>query len=510
MKFFILYSPILFYVLAILFKSWIIFIPTFYWVFGLFLILFSLFYKKQIYKHFSNVSSNKILILFFILILFLPVRNLKLGDGILILESVFIESKLLGFQLVMDEFLTTFIHSKFFLLTEKFLSVRQSYSLLSYFFGFLCLILIKKFSIIQNPFQWMVIIFSGGFFVFQGYVENYSIPQFFLLFVLIYGYSLLKRDQLKLINLLILSFLSCLAALSHLVNGYMILGLIFIVSYRSSIKTFLQKSILCCIFTVSILLFFFIWFKYFSEVRIETNQTHFFNPPFYPLRKIFSINHLKQIFQVLLFSAFLPITIFVYFYCLKRKVLNEICKKPESKFLLWIFFGFFIHLFIFDPKLGFPADWDIASFFYFPLVLFSATLWEKCSKKEQVEFVPIFVFYIFIYVGNSFVLNHKNQKDEIDLEISMKIAQNYIQERELVIQTIKAENKKNFIQMDYFLYKKFFILDSFNDLEAKQLMGSITKFQKQLIKIDSNEEKNLLFFDLIQLNNQYTKYMKNK
>ena len=509
MKFIILFLPYFFYLVAFYFNSWIIFIPNNSFFLVLFITFLSYVFRRQIYFNLLKLNLKLCILVFFTFSLAFPVRNVHLGDGILLLESVFIESKLVGFQLVMDEFLTTFLQSKFFLLFNT-LSVRESYSILSYIFGIFSLITFYFFLNKKSIFLFLIFFFNHGFLVFQGYAENYSIPFFFLFITMTYGFYLIKNKKTDLKYSIILSILAAISAMTHLVNGYMILGLIYFVYYsKKNFRDFLTKSILSSLVSLSILLSVFIWFKFFSQIRIENSQTHFFNPPFYPLKRIISTNHFKEIIQCILFTALMPFSILMYFYLYKKQKLKEILKKSEYKFIFFFVIGFLLHSFLLNPLLGFPADWDLMSFFYFPLSFFAFILWKNLAKFEQIYFLPLIIFSILIYIFNSYFLNQKKRIDEKNLKISMKTAENYVNFRKDKIDKILPINKKFFLRIDYFLYKRSEKLKNLNEETAIKLKSSIQNFRIRLEKISTIKEKKQLLKDLEIFNSNYQIYMGN-
>jgi hypothetical protein len=66
------------------------------------------------FESFFNRYRVIFLISLFILMLVFPFRNLDWGDGIILLETNLLETKLFGSQIAMDEILETVIHSFMF------------------------------------------------------------------------------------------------------------------------------------------------------------------------------------------------------------------------------------------------------------------------------------------------------------------------------------------------------------------------------------------------------------
>lgn len=426
----------------------------------------------------SNHKIGIILISFFsfgFMILY-PTRNLNLGDGNILLENIVFESNLFGYQLTMDELFSALLHSKLYLFLKNLKdSPRLPYTLTSYISAILFLFTIAWFTIKNNLslFSILILISSGGILLFHGYIENYTIPTLFIVWILVLGYMGIKNDKNNgIIYLLFITIFASFAVLFHLVTAYLVFSLVFICYTLSPKKKFIHYSIFFTVLAIFIITPFFLYFLFFAETRVDLTQTHIANPPFYPLKRLISSNHFKEILGCLVFACFFPFYSTLYFFLFQKKEFLSFCKEDTNKFILLLVCGFLIHGFTFNPLLGFPRDWDVVSFYWFPIAFFSTILFNK-YKSEILNFLPLLVFCIIFYISNAVELNIPNKESEKEKELWLTIAKDYTKTKKETIKEIEPNNKKFYAKIDYFLYKSERILKLNGNKKNQDLIKSI-------------------------------------
>ncbi|MFQ5454315.1 MAG: tetratricopeptide repeat protein, partial [Candidatus Zixiibacteriota bacterium] len=132
---------------------------------------------------------------------------------------------------------------------------------------------------------------------------------------------------------------------------------------------------------------------------------------------LFSLNHLLDIinFVILLLPAF-PILITLLFLLPVKKIFIQ----QDYKFLLILLMSVLGIIFIFDPKMGMPRDWDLFSFVGVPLVLFCFYLLLD-SKILIQNYMPLTIMAIVL---NLFLLVPR-VVSQINPDISIAHLKNY-------------------------------------------------------------------------------------
>ncbi|MCB1190166.1 MAG: hypothetical protein H7A23_10820 [Leptospiraceae bacterium] len=440
-------------------------------------------------------------IISFLFILTLPVKNLNLGDGTILLENIVLESGLFGYQLTMDELFSALLHSKLYLNLPSIQNEPDfPYYITSTISGFLFLITITWISIKNQVtlFSHTAILSCGGMILFHGYMENYTIPMLLIFWILALGYNKIPNNNQN--NFKIVTFITLLATIAvlfHLITAYLLFSLIFLCYMLSPKKKFIPYALFCTGIALFVIGGIFTYFLFFSETRIDLTQTHVTNPPFYPLKRIISANHFKEILSCTVFSCFLPFYSLFYFGIFNRGNLKIFYKEKKNQFILWIIFGFCLHAFIFNPLLGFPADWDVMSFYWLPVAFLSYILFNN-SPKEASYFIPLLLFSLIFYLSNAMVLNKPDLEKEKEKMSWIKFSQEYISERSSVLREIPPELKKYYAKMDYFLFKSEKILSIIphKQKEIQNIISENRNYQKELKEnishINPNWQKDFL------------------
>lgn len=468
---------------------------------------------QNTYSHFLNlISKYQSIVLSFIFLpsflfmVFFPIQNLNLGDGVILLEHVALEAKIFGFHLTMDEILEAMIHSILYAkYSNLFESPMEVYRLISTLFG-LCALGILFYYFIKfkmNLSSYLLILSSGGIYLFHGYSENYTIITTFLWVYILFVVNTIKANEIRNLKALIpICFIACLLILLHLVSGYLVFSLIFLCYHFSDRGKFFKNALVSTLFSLLILLPIFLYFTLFSEVRFDFTQTHLTNPKFYPLSKIISKTHFRDILFCVIGSAFLGSMVLFYVFIFYKEKLISLLKKPEYQFLGFVLFGFMIHGFVHYPQLGFPADWDLLAFFWSPIVFIAAFLLTDLINVEDnpnkpinylaYELIALFVFSILIFGINAIYLNRPDLEKMHELKSSIERVNVFSKtEESSYLKQVKPEYKKFYLKVSFFLFESFEKIKSTStdsDLTAARLLQENKSFQEELMNHISNVE----------------------
>jgi|JI9StandDraft_1071089.scaffolds.fasta_scaffold00874_18 hypothetical protein len=468
---------------------------------------------QNTYSHFLNlISKYQSIVLSFIFLpsflfmVFFPIQNLNLGDGVILLEHVALEAKIFGFHLTMDEILEAMIHSILYAkYSNLFESPMEVYRLISTLFG-LCALGILFYYFIKfkmNLSSYLLILSSGGIYLFHGYSENYTIITTFLWVYILFVVNTIKANEIRNLKALIpICFIACLLILLHLVSGYLVFSLIFLCYHFSDRGKFFKNALISTFSSLLILLPIFLYFTLFSEVRFDFTQTHLTNPKFYPLSKIISKTHFRDILFCVIGSAFLGSMVLFYVFIFYKEKLFSLLKKPEYQFLGFVLFGFMIHGFVHYPQLGFPADWDLLAFFWSPIVFIAAFLLTDLINVEDnpnkpinylsYELIALFVFSILIFGINAIYLNRPDLEKMHELKSSIERVNVFSKTEESnYLKQVKPEYKKFYLKVSFFLFESFEKIKSTStdsDLTAARLLQENKSFQEELMNHISNVE----------------------
>lgn len=430
------------------------------------------------------------------LMIFFPIRNLSLGDGILLLEHVALEAKMFGYHLTMDEILEALVHSILFAkFPSHFATPMEVYRIVSTVSGLwavgILVYYFQKFKI--SVIGYFLVLSSGGIYLFHGYSENYTMITTGLWFYILYTVNSIRSNQYRNMQALLpICFIACLLILSHLVSGYLLFSLIFLCYHFSDEGKFLQNALYSTLFSLIILLPVFGYFTFFSNVRFDFTQTHLTNPKFYPISKMISINHFRDILFCIVGSAFLPFVVLLYLLFFKKEQSIQILKRKEFQFLIFVLIGFLIHGFVHYPQLGFPADWDLLAFFWSPIAFITVLMLEELYsnkseikiKKESfpVELIPVFVFAGIVFVLNAVTLSKPDERKIVELKESLLLIDRFSNSDEAtVLASVKPEFKKFYLKVSFFLFESGEKIQSLN-LESKniRLLNENKQFQLEL------------------------------
>ncbi|TGL59905.1 dolichyl-phosphate-mannose--protein mannosyltransferase [Leptospira jelokensis] len=412
---------------------------------------------------------------YFLFMLLFPLRNRNWGDGLLLLETNLLETKLFGFQFTLDEILESILHSNLTQVLNYFHISDDpvvSYAILSYavgvFFLFGFLILGK-----QKPkdLSILILLSSGGILLGFGYAEHYTLVTAVHLGLYLFLYRFAKDP--KDCNTLLYGSTSivALAMLFHLVSGYLVILLVYLWVTHSPKEKKIQHLFYCTILGTLILFPWFLYFSIFHDPTVDQNSTHLIHPPFYPMKRWISLNHVKEISSVLIWNVFFSAFYLLYQWTFQKETWKHFVSKPNHQTLFVVVFCFFLHGFFHNPQLGFPADWDLMGFYWLPITVLAFLFWKEKTKLEW-EWIPVLVFSVLLVMVSAFTLNKSNTKDDLVWEITKKAIHKYSEENQLLIQSFPKEEKKFFAKGDFLFFKGEYITNQLCDFPEKELLKS--------------------------------------
>lgn len=474
--------------IASYFSVWFVFSNSIViWIVSIcFYSIFLYFYFIQSKKNFNlkSLENRNFIFLFLVALIFMmiayPVRNLNLGDGILIVENIILESNLFGYQLTLDELFEALLHSYLYLQFSHIASdPRIVYRVTSTVAGIIFIFLVMRFFKKKkfNSMFSLIIFSSGGMLLFFGYPENYTLTTLMISLFIIISLRKISEERKGLELLILPTIIASIAILFHLVAGYLIFPLIYLWYIASKKNTYIKNAALSTLIGFVSILPLFIYFIYFSDTRVDMSQTHIAHPPFYPVKKMFSTKHISEILSNILFTSLAPFFIFLELIFFRRSDLKFLKTYQEFTFLIIMLIGFFIHTFIFHPLLGYPSDWDIMSFYWLPLSFGAVYILQHTNFNKLFFFAPLVgLSFAFLFI-NAIELNKPILEKEEELNRSLGTINRFLPKKQEKIKSMNPEYKKFYFKTLYFLYK---IEENLEKNNNKKLLSDLKGFQDEL------------------------------
>ena len=371
------------------------------------------------------------------------------GDSLLLLEHIPVYAELFGYLDSFDEILTLFIHSKMYLVMEYLFnsSVLTSISLTSSLAGFIYFFFFLKF--VKNSgksffYAFSLIILTPAVELFAGYIENYFFVTVIISLTYFQGILLLEknkplyRTQNSLFHekeMMLISVLSSFAFLFHILSGVMIFSLIYLVWARTKeLKSFIKLSIFSVLPAALVIGFFWSYFVFFAENPLSITESFMLKPPFLGPEKILSAATVRNFLSCLFLASPFAVPLFIYIVSAKAGIAhseNDFSKssmrkaadffqshftiKPVHVFLLTGSISFIIPVFVINPLIGFPADWDLLTHFHIPLNLYLLYLITEPSlefNKFQRRNIIAAAFIFNLYATFFWILYNSSSSKE--------------------------------------------------------------------------------------------------
>ena len=482
---------------------------VFFVLHGFYILKFKSFHLKIESFLGSKYISISLIFLGIIFFITLPIRNLSLGDGILLIENIILETLAFEYSVVPDELLEGFSHS---LLYKYLLPYTQnpmiSYRILSTFIGIVVLAILSFIYFTSKNLSTILLLFfsSGGSLLYYGYTENYVLVSLTIFLTLLYGYKTISIESNSSKQILIIAFLGALSTITHLISGFLIFTLVyycFCISNPNHKKIFgenflklfniqLFKNVLISGIVASLVIFpIYFYYIYFSDLQIDLSLAHASHPPFLPIRKIFSLAHLKDLGLEAIFVGYTSILSIIYFYIFQRDEFKIIIEEKQFQFLMLSFLGFFLHFLTYNPLLGYPADWDLMGFIWIPLFLLNVHLL-KSNPKPYLELLPLYIFSWIFITYTALNLSKKNQEEE-KIKFLVESIQEYLPTFRSIEPNLQSNHKKTYIHTDYFLFRTNQKLKSMDDPSLLQESEAlISEFKKENLLVDKEKWKKFI------------------
>jgi len=278
-------------------------------------------------------------------------------------------------------------------------SALLSYQIVSISAGVLFLIAVAWVSkrlfdrTIDRVLFWLGLASSGYMLLFFGYVENYSL---FVLSVAVYSLMGLLVVRGKINRWLILPVV-VLPIFFHVLGVTLIPSAIYLLVAKSKLgntlarlnrKTKLLLGVIAAVILASLFYYFYStnYFFRFAFVPLFENR---FTVEGYTL---LSFKHLLDYFNLLvLLLPSLPIVVATLLFSPMQKVFRQ----REYRYLMVLMLSTLGAIFILDPKLGMPRDWDLFSFCGIPLVVLSYYILLDYYKDKK-QYLAILTLAILV------------------------------------------------------------------------------------------------------------------
>ena len=450
---------------------------------------------KGIPKYVFGLQYSHLVILFFcyfLLAFFFPANSPKLGDGFPMLELVSLHEKFLNYHFASTEFLDGIFRSLFHHLSGFPAWDTFQYSSLAYLAIQLCILLFWLVQEKLHPVSAVPFLLSNFMMVYWGYVETYSGAFTFLFLSLVVFRNLLTKKNISLWQSLGLATLVLLSFGVHVLNGFLIFPAIyFFFSFWNQTPSRIRLVLTGILFLgITILGIYFVY--HWMDPNLEkANWSHDTNI-FLKASRIFSLNHLKEKFAVILLSSLPTILLFM------NVSFSEIWSEKKNRILIVSLLWFLIFLFIVNPLLGIPKDWDVLSFFAVPLSMLGTVITSKFLEKR---IIPIFIlpasFSLFLVLHSH--LHSVDLLDRLVFQNNQKCVKNYDGK---ILEFSDPSNAIFLLEMDYFYFKRIHCIK--RDLDSVKILNEYRI--DLLLKAKSKQfEKREIYLKAVEANNLISK-----
>jgi hypothetical protein len=331
--------------------------------------------------------------------------------------SAYIEKNVLakGAYISYDSMLVLFLHSKFWLLTNKAFGwqVILSYQVLSSFAGFMFILILLIFTAKLNPeypLPLFFLIISGGFMqLFFGDVENYSLVNAVVLLYFLSSYLYIEGKTTLIVPSSILSLSLCF----HLLSVWLLPTFIYLLLLSCKRKKYTQILYSLIVFFIIILaavLFInYTYLKIFPMKNLwltSNGLRHLIGiyegtgPPFHTDYD-WGFEHYWEVIN-LLFLLFPYVLIFIPLIIYRR-----IDLRPFNVFMIWGIVSLSIFLFFWNTTIGVYDDWNLFAVSAIPMTIFC---WFNFLRIKNLKYkAAIYCCYLstsLIHTYSWIISNH--------------------------------------------------------------------------------------------------------
>ena len=352
------------------------------------------FFKSKIDIKTDNIKSSSskyfigsLFILFSSVVLFIIFRAqaFYLGDGYTLLSTLASDNPIIKQREIGESIIHLWVRDIFgsgetaALLSYQSISITAGTTLLLFFIIFSR----GVFSSLFNRLVFVLILATGGYsLLWFGYVENYSL---FVFSVGIYSFVGYLAVTEKISHYWIIIPL-ILAIIMHVMGVTLIPSAFYILLTRPGPKKLLShisklvKSIVGLIVLVILLIPFIYVYNdsYFFKLALVPIFENRFTVDGYTL---FSFAHLLDVLNLIVLLVPISIISIIFLIINKDKVFPL---SIRAWYLIILSTSCCLAVFLFDPKIGMPRDWDLFSFAGVPLMLLSSLFLFSLLKKNII------------------------------------------------------------------------------------------------------------------------------
>lgn len=392
--------------------------------------------------------------------LFLPAPNGN-GDSHFLIEQIPVYAELFGARLSFDEILALFVHSKFYLLCNKFgVGIIDSYAILSCGAGILytatALFYLNRRSLLSWLAGASVLLLTPAISIFFGYVEHYDAVSLILFVVAVMCLHLMDKD-VSTPAWIAIGLLSALGALFHMMGGLALFPLLYFVWFKTGNRNdFIRAALKAGIPAITFLAFAWIYFLLLADNRINLRESFFVKPPIYPLREFFSGKHIFDSINLILLGMPFAGGALLYF-LFHKEMFRTTISRPDVRFLLIGLAAFFTASLFINPLLSFPSDWDLFTMFQVFGNLTLAAIFAHIHSKEN-KLTAIALCALIICSTSTVLWIHRNHSTTPESELTVKRAiessQGFLEQikNDPVYAKTPPQRRKTSVQARLFLY----------------------------------------------------------
>jgi tetratricopeptide (TPR) repeat protein len=243
----------------------------------------------------------------------------------------------------------------------------------------------KRFLILTS------LLLSGGLLLFFGYVENYPLLWPVTLGFIYFGLKYLGTSR----GLWIVGLLLVIDFALHMQSAVLIPAFVYLAFSRgtgSEIYRKYKKALIVGGITGLLVILALFVYKYLTDLYIQdVFLPLFIGKPIDPDYAILRLDHLIDIFNELTLVS----PLIILFVILSVKRFKNIMKNNSTVFMALVSGGYLLFLFVIDPKLALPRDWDLFAITGPPLtVLTIISIDRKWIDSIKKAIVPILCFLV--------------------------------------------------------------------------------------------------------------------
>lgn len=303
------------------------------------------------------------------------------GDSLHLNEFIPVATQLFGFLTTPDELLELYVRSRLFALFDGTIASTVSLGLYSYLAAIVLLAGVTWFVRSQPAhfriLSWLILFFTPQMALFAGYVESYSMTVALTSIVILGGWMVLERtdDRARKRYLRILAAIAGIAALHHSIAGLLLPSLVVLTWFVSgnNLRVFVREALICGLIGGGIVASGYGAFALSPHASVIFADSHAGTASLVSLSGLLSGKNLAKIGPLFLLFP-LPLAWAIAGGMTRIPGLlkgsgerSQRRTTPTTIFLWTATLPFLAQALAWKSSIGFPADWDLFSFFMGPL-----------------------------------------------------------------------------------------------------------------------------------------------